>query len=68
MISIFFVFMLGLKRRKSSIKEVLLAGDVVVGVGNIYACEVLFSSRHQADPFCCRAWQGAYCKASCSHP
>ena len=35
-------FHAGLKRRKSSIKEVLLAGDVVVGVGNIYACEVLF--------------------------
>jgi formamidopyrimidine-DNA glycosylase len=37
-----FRFYAGLKRRKSSIKEVLLAGDVVVGVGNIYACEVLF--------------------------
>lgn len=28
--------------RRSSIKQVLLAGDVVVGVGNIYASEALF--------------------------
>jgi formamidopyrimidine-DNA glycosylase len=35
-------FHAGLKRRHSAIKQVLLAGDVVVGVGNIYACEVLF--------------------------
>lgn len=32
----------GLARRKAPIKQVLLAGDVVVGVGNIYASEVLF--------------------------
>lgn len=31
-----------LKRRRASIKQVLLAGDVVVGVGNIYASESLF--------------------------
>lgn len=31
-----------LKRRKVAIKQVLLAGEVVVGVGNIYASEVLF--------------------------
>jgi formamidopyrimidine-DNA glycosylase len=36
------LFHAGLKRRKSAIKQVLLAGDVVVGVGNIYASEVLF--------------------------
>ena len=35
-------FHAGLKRRNASIKQVLLAGDVVVGVGNIYACEALF--------------------------
>ncbi|MCF8167739.1 MAG: bifunctional DNA-formamidopyrimidine glycosylase/DNA-(apurinic or apyrimidinic site) lyase, partial [Rhodoferax sp.] len=34
----------GLKRRKAAIKQVLLAGDVVVGVGNIYASEALFSA------------------------
>ena len=28
--------------RKTAIKQVLLAGDVVVGAGNIYACEALF--------------------------
>jgi formamidopyrimidine-DNA glycosylase len=31
-----------LQRRKAPIKQVLLAGDVVVGVGNIYASEALF--------------------------
>lgn len=35
-------FHAGLKQRKSAIKQVLLAGDLVVGVGNIYACEALF--------------------------
>jgi formamidopyrimidine-DNA glycosylase len=35
-------FHLGLAKRKAPIKQVLLAGDVVVGVGNIYASEVLF--------------------------
>lgn len=35
-------FQRGLKARRSAIKQVLLAGDVVVGVGNIYACEALF--------------------------
>jgi formamidopyrimidine-DNA glycosylase len=31
-----------LRRRRVSIKQALLAGDVVVGAGNIYACEALF--------------------------
>ncbi|MRD48391.1 bifunctional DNA-formamidopyrimidine glycosylase/DNA-(apurinic or apyrimidinic site) lyase [Caenimonas koreensis DSM 17982] len=35
-------FHAGLKRRSAPIKQVLLAGDVVVGVGNIYASEALF--------------------------
>ena len=35
-------FHAGLSRRKAAIKQVLLAGDVVVGVGNIYASEALF--------------------------
>lgn len=34
----------GLRARSAAIKQVLLAGDVVVGVGNIYASEVLFRS------------------------
>ncbi|NBO77062.1 MAG: formamidopyrimidine-DNA glycosylase, partial [Betaproteobacteria bacterium] len=33
-----------LRRRRSPIKQVLLAGDVVVGAGNIYACEALFDA------------------------
>jgi formamidopyrimidine-DNA glycosylase len=31
-----------LRRRKGAIKSVLLGGQVVVGAGNIYACEALF--------------------------
>ncbi|MFM1948063.1 MAG: Formamidopyrimidine-DNA glycosylase [Pseudomonadota bacterium] len=36
------LFQQGLKKRTAPIKQVLLAGDVVVGVGNIYASEALF--------------------------
>ncbi|OIN90884.1 MAG: DNA-formamidopyrimidine glycosylase [Comamonadaceae bacterium CG1_02_60_18] len=35
-------FAVGLKKRRTAIKQVLLAGNLVVGVGNIYACESLF--------------------------
>lgn len=35
-------FHAALHQRRSSIKQVLLAGDIVVGVGNIYASEALF--------------------------
>jgi len=31
-----------LRQRRASVKQVLLAGDIVVGVGNIYASESLF--------------------------
>jgi formamidopyrimidine-DNA glycosylase len=31
-----------LRRRRTSIKAALLAGDIVVGAGNIYACEALY--------------------------
>lgn len=34
---------------RSSIKQVLLSGAVVVGVGNIYACEVLFGAGIRPD-------------------
>ena len=37
-------FHAGLARRRAPIKSVLLAGDVVVGAGNIYACEALFAA------------------------
>lgn len=33
------------RQRHSPIKQVLLAGDIVVGVGNIYASESLFTAR-----------------------
>ncbi|NBT09807.1 MAG: bifunctional DNA-formamidopyrimidine glycosylase/DNA-(apurinic or apyrimidinic site) lyase [Betaproteobacteria bacterium] len=33
-----------IRRRRAPIKQVLLAGDVVVGAGNIYACEALFDA------------------------
>ncbi len=35
-------FRAGLKERRTAIKQVLLAGELVVGVGNIYASEALF--------------------------
>ena len=35
-------FQAALKTRQTAIKQVLLGGEVVVGVGNIYASEVLF--------------------------
>jgi formamidopyrimidine-DNA glycosylase len=35
-------FHAALKKRRAPVKQVLLAGDVVVGVGNIYASEALF--------------------------
>jgi formamidopyrimidine-DNA glycosylase len=37
-------FHAALRRRRAPIKAVLLAGDVVVGAGNIYACEALFEA------------------------
>ncbi|MFZ6844041.1 bifunctional DNA-formamidopyrimidine glycosylase/DNA-(apurinic or apyrimidinic site) lyase [Undibacterium sp. RuTC16W] len=33
------------RQRKAAIKQVLLAGDIVVGVGNIYASESLFRAK-----------------------
>jgi formamidopyrimidine-DNA glycosylase len=33
------------RNRSAAIKQVLLAGDIVVGVGNIYASETLFNAR-----------------------
>lgn len=34
-----------LQRRRVAIKLALLGGDIVVGAGNIYACEALFAAR-----------------------
>ncbi len=38
------LFHRALQLRRASIKQVLLAGDIVVGVGNIYASEALFKA------------------------
>jgi formamidopyrimidine-DNA glycosylase len=38
-------FHAGLRGRQLAIKQVLLSGNVVVGAGNIYACEALFRAR-----------------------
>ena len=44
-------FQAGLAASRSPIKQLLLSGSVVVGVGNIYASEVLFLSRiHPTTP------------------
>jgi formamidopyrimidine-DNA glycosylase len=41
----------GFKGRQMAIKQALLAGDVVVGAGNIYASECLFRAKiHPATP------------------
>jgi formamidopyrimidine-DNA glycosylase len=37
-------FHAALKRRRAPIKAVLLAGDIIVGAGNIYACEALHAA------------------------
>lgn len=37
-------FHAALKRRRCPVKAALLAGDIVVGAGNIYACEALFDA------------------------
>jgi formamidopyrimidine-DNA glycosylase len=37
-------FHAALQRRRAPVKAVLLAGDVIVGAGNIYACEALFQA------------------------
>jgi formamidopyrimidine-DNA glycosylase len=42
-------FYQALHRRRGAIKPVLLAGDVVVGVGNIYASEALFEAGIRPD-------------------
>ena len=49
-----------LRGRRVAIKQILLAGDVVVGAGNIYACEALFTAG--IDP---RTRAGRLSKARC---
>ncbi|MFN9748645.1 MAG: bifunctional DNA-formamidopyrimidine glycosylase/DNA-(apurinic or apyrimidinic site) lyase [Burkholderiales bacterium] len=38
-------FYQALRGRRQAIKQVLLGGDIVVGAGNIYACEALFAAK-----------------------
>lgn len=48
------IFERSLQTRKSAIKQVLLGGEVVVGVGNIYACEALFLAGIRPTASACR--------------
>jgi formamidopyrimidine-DNA glycosylase len=47
-------FHMEIKKRKAPIKQVLLGGEVVVGVGNIYASEALFLSGIRPSTRACR--------------
>ena len=47
-------FHAALRQRRAPIKQVLLAGDVVVGVGNIYASEALFMAGIRPTRAACR--------------
>lgn len=44
-------FVVAMRAKKTAVKQVLLSGSLVVGVGNIYACEVLLlAGIHPATP------------------
>ena len=47
-------FQAALKLKKTAIKQVLLAGEIVVGVGNIYASEALFLAGIRPTTRACR--------------
>ncbi len=46
-------FQAALAKSKAAIKPTLLSGKLVVGVGNIYACEVLFQAGIHPETRCC---------------
>ncbi len=50
------------RRRSAPVKQVLLAGDIVVGVGNIYACESLFRAGINPKTQASRISRGRYDK------
>jgi len=53
-------FHAALRQRRAPIKQVLLAGDIVVGVGNIYASEALFHAGIRPTTAACRlSWPRA---------
>jgi len=54
------------RRRSAPIKQVLLAGDIVVGVGNIYACESLFRAGINPKTPAARIGRGRYDKLALS--
>lgn len=47
-------FHAALRPRRTAVKAALLAGDIVVGAGNIYACEALFAAAIDPRMRCCR--------------
>ncbi len=47
-------FHAALHRRRAPVKPALLAGEVVVGAGNIYACEALFAAGIDPRMRCCQ--------------
>ncbi|MDB5933643.1 MAG: formamidopyrimidine-DNA glycosylase, partial [Massilia sp.] len=50
------------RKRSAPVKQFLLGGDVVVGVGNIYACESLFRARINPKTAAGRISRGRYDK------
>jgi len=47
-------FHAALRPRRTAVKAALLAGDIVVGAGNIYACEALFDAGIDPRLRCCK--------------
>ena len=47
-------FHTALHQRRVAVKQALLAGDIVVGAGNIYACEALFAAGIDPRVRCCK--------------
>jgi formamidopyrimidine-DNA glycosylase len=47
-------FHAALHPRRTAVKAALLAGDIVVGAGNIYACEALFAAGIDPRTRCCK--------------
>jgi formamidopyrimidine-DNA glycosylase len=48
------LFHAALRPRRSAVKAALLAGDIIVGAGNIYACEALFDAGIDPRLRCCQ--------------
>ena len=48
------LFYAALRPRRTAVKAALLAGDIIVGAGNIYACEALFDAGIDPRLRCCQ--------------